>query len=471
MLMAPLRDTRPDLWQRDSPKKEGIDYKETFAPVAKMVSVRALLAVATTNNWFIEQLDINNAFLYKDLNEEVYMALPQGLQHSHPPNTICKLNNSLYGLKQANKQWFHKLTTFLLSIGFHQSYAITSLFTLSEGTQLTALLVYVDDILIAGNHQSTILDIKQQLHKQFNIKDLGPLHYYLGIEILRNSHGLVMSQRKYVVELLKGGSVFNDKLVTIPINPIASLNLTDGKLLPDPSHYRTLVGKLIYLTITRPDISFAAQILSKFSQAPRTTHTKALLRVLRYIKLCHGQGLHFPVHNNLQLTAYYDSDWAACLITRRSSIEAEYKALAYCTCEITWLQCLFKDLQLDISRPTPIYCDNASVIALASNPIQHVRTKHIEIDCHFVRDKIKSNHVLPTFIPTRLQAADVLTKRIPKALHYNYLSKFGICDPFTMPNCRGRDNGTKEAANTEDVTNTVKDQHKVNNIKTIIKSA
>ncbi|GKC49171.1 retrovirus-related pol polyprotein from transposon TNT 1-94 [Tanacetum coccineum] len=234
-------------------QKEGIDYKETFAPVAKMVSVRALLVVATTNNWIIEQMDINNAFLHEDLNEEVYMTLPQGLQHLHPHNIVCKLKKSLY-----------------------------------------ALLVYVDDILIARNHQSTIIDIKQQLHKQSSIKDLVPLHYYLRIEILRNSHGLVMSHRKYALELLKCGNVLHDKPVTIPINPIVNLNLTGGEPLPDHSHYRTLVRKLIYLTITRPDISFATQLLSKFSQAPRTTHMKALLKVLRYIKLCPGQGLYFP---------------------------------------------------------------------------------------------------------------------------------------------------------------------------------
>ncbi|GJZ97339.1 retrovirus-related pol polyprotein from transposon TNT 1-94 [Tanacetum coccineum] len=176
-----------------------------------MVSVRALLAVATTNNWFIEQLDINNAFLHGDLHEEVYMTLPQGLRHSHPPNIVCKLTKSLYGLKQTNKEWFHKLTNFLLNIGFHQSYAHTSLFTLSKG-----------------------------------------------IEILRIPYGLVMSQRKYALEVLKCRNVLHDRSVTIPVDPIVNLNLTDSELQPDPSYYRTLVGELIYLTITRPDISFAA---------------------------------------------------------------------------------------------------------------------------------------------------------------------------------------------------------------------
>ncbi|GJT65879.1 retrovirus-related pol polyprotein from transposon RE1 [Tanacetum coccineum] len=326
-----------------------------------MVSVKALLVLAIHHNWIIEQLDINNAFLHGDLHEEVCMIVPQGYSKQLPPNTVCKLTKSLYGLKHVNRQWFYKLTTFLSTLGFHQSYADTSLFTLSQGSHFTALLVYVDDILLAGNHQPTITSIKQQLYNQFSIRDLGPLHYYLGIEVLRNAHGLVMSQRKYALELLKCGNVLNAKPISTPLDPIQSLNLTDGEPLPNPSLYRTLVEKLIYLTITRPDISFASQLLSKFSQEPRTPHMKALNRVLRYIKLCPGQGLHFPTSNNLKLTAYCDNDWASCPVTRRSitgyaiflgpcliswsskkqtmvsrsSTEAEYRALADCTCELT----------------------------------------------------------------------------------------------------------------------------------------
>ncbi|GJW61441.1 uncharacterized mitochondrial protein-like protein [Tanacetum coccineum] len=224
-------------------QKEGVDYKETFTPVAKMVTVRALLATAIQMNWFIEQLDINNAFLHGDLNEEVYMT----------------------------------------------SYVDTSLFTLHKQTNFLTLLVYVDDILLAGNNQSLINSIKQKLHKTFSIKDLGPLHYYLGIKIIINSIDITMSQRKYALELLQSGQVLNDKPVIIPIDPHSSLNDTEGTLLPNPSHYRTL-----------------------------ETHMKALTRVLRYIKLSPGQGLYFTPVSNPQLQAYYDSDWVACPITKRS---------------------------------------------------------------------------------------------------------------------------------------------------------
>lgn len=187
------------------------------------------------------------------------------------------------------------------------------------------------------------------------------------------------------------------------------------------------------------------------------------MRVMRYIKFCPGQGLFFSKQNSLHLKAYCDSDLATCPITRRSitgyavflgssliswlfkkqqvvsrsSTKAEYRALADCTCELTWLLCLFKDLNVTIPTPITILCDNIYAIALASNPVQHARTKHIELDCHFVRDKIKSSHILPSYIPTRSQAADVLTKALPKALHYTCLSKFSICDPFTLPTCGG----------------------------------
>ncbi|GJX10119.1 uncharacterized mitochondrial protein-like protein [Tanacetum coccineum] len=263
-------------------------------------------------------------------------------------------------------------------MGFLQSYAHTSLFTHSKGNSFTALLIYVDDILLTGSDKTMIQSIKHQLDQQFSIKDLGSLHYYLGIEILHNSKGLVMSHIKYALDLLlQCADVLNHKPSTVPLDPVKNLNLTDGEILPDPSLYRKLVRKLIYLTITRPDLSFATQALTQFSYQPTTAHMDALYRVLRYIKLSPRQGLHFSRDSNLCLSAYFDSDWAACPITRRqvsqyiiflglcliswsskkqlvvsrSSTQAEYRALADCTCEITWLQCLFKDLLHSYSYP------------------------------------------------------------------------------------------------------------------------
>nr|GEU75380.1 retrovirus-related Pol polyprotein from transposon TNT 1-94 [Tanacetum cinerariifolium] len=270
-------------------QKEGIDFKEIFARVAKMVTVRVVIAVAIHNNWYLEQLDVNNAFLHGDLFEEVYMKVLQGYATSLPPNTVCKLNKSLYGLKQANRQWFTKLTDFLTSLNINQSYADTPLFTLNQDGHTIFLLVYVDDILLTSDSSLLLQHIKQQLHN-----------------------------KKYALKLLQYAGVLKDKPTIIPLDLTKQLNDIDGDPLPDPSMYRTLVGKLIYLTITKPDLSFAAQLLSQFSKQPRTTHMKALLKVLRYIKLCPGQGLYFPANNSLHLKAFCDSDWASCPITRRS---------------------------------------------------------------------------------------------------------------------------------------------------------
>ncbi|GJS45629.1 retrovirus-related pol polyprotein from transposon RE1 [Tanacetum coccineum] len=289
-------------------QKEGIDYKETFALVAKMVTVRCLLSINIKNNWFIEQLDINNAFLHGDLNEEVYMKVPKGYPQTLHHNTVCKLTKSFYGLKLTNSQWFEKLTTFLIQLVFKQSYVDTSLFTITYNGTITSLLVYVDDILLISKDGNFIKEIKTKLHDKFNIKNLGPLHYYLGIDFLRNSTGLAMTQRKYALELLECANVLDIKLIATPMDTTIKLNDSDGYLLPDPSTYRTLVGKLLYLTITRPDLSFAAQALNQYSHSPRSSHYEALLRVLKYIKLCSGQGLFFPSQNTNHLTTYYDSD-------------------------------------------------------------------------------------------------------------------------------------------------------------------
>ncbi|PWA96217.1 hypothetical protein CTI12_AA041970 [Artemisia annua] len=462
-------------------QQEGTDYTETFAPVAKMVTIRTLLVTAVQQNWHIAQLDINNAFLHGDLHEEVYMELPQGYQpNTTLPNPVCKLKKSLYGLKQANRQWFSKLTTFLLNHGFIQSFADTSLLTYTKGNDFLALVIYVDDILLTGNNSTLINHFKHQLDITFSIKDLGQLNYYLGIEFLRNSQGITMSQRKYALELLHSAKVLDLKPAHIPIDPIVKLNDTDGEPLSDPSLYRATVGKLLYLTITRPDLSYAAHALSQFSHSPRTPHWKALIKVLRYIKLCPGQGLFISKASTLPLKAFCDSDWANCSATRRSvtgfciflgpnliswqskkqsvvsrsSTEAEYRALADCTCEITWLLSLLKDLRIKTTSPVPIYCDNQSSIALASNPIQHARTKHIEIDCHFVREKIKNGTILPTFVSSKHQAADALTKGLNRSPFHNCISKYGMCDPYTLPTCRGG-NGDKDQDNKSKVINTV----------------
>jgi len=182
-------------------QREGIDFVDTFSPVAKLTTLYILLAVAAMQNWELRQLDVNNTFLHGDLHEDVYMQLPPGFKQAHP-RQVCKLQRSLYGLHQASRQWYFKLSQFLISHGYHYSQSDHSLFIKSSGDHITVLLIYVDDVVLAGDNVQEISNITDQLHKHFHIKNLGNLTYFLGLEVARSRHGIHLSQRKYVLDLL-----------------------------------------------------------------------------------------------------------------------------------------------------------------------------------------------------------------------------------------------------------------------------
>jgi hypothetical protein len=236
-------------------QQEGLDYYDIFSPVAKLTIVLCLLALAASNGWLPHQLDVNNAFLHGELNEEVYMKLP----HSYlvkGENKVCKLTKSLYGLKQASQQWFAKFSSTLLLRGFSQSKSDYSLFTRVQGKIFLALLVYADDIVLASNNDDAITQLIVFLNTQFKLKDLGPLKFFLGLEIARTSKGISLSQRKYTLEILEDSGLLADKPSKFPMETNLKLSRSSGELLPDPTSYRRLVGRLLYLTITRPDISY-----------------------------------------------------------------------------------------------------------------------------------------------------------------------------------------------------------------------
>ena len=295
----------------------GIDYQETFSPTAKLTTLRCLLTVAASRNWYIHQLDVHNAFLHGNLQEEVYMTPPPGLRRQGE-NLVCRLRKSIYGLKQASRNWFSTFTATVKSAGYIQSKADYSLFTKSQGNKFTAILIYVDDILLTGNDLHEIKMLKTHLLKRFFIKDLGELKYFLGIEFSRSKKGIFMSQRKYALDILQDIGLTRVKPEKFPMEQNLKLTDEDGELLHDPSRYRRLVGRLIYLTVTRPDIVYPVRTLSQFMNTPRKPHWEAALRVLRYIKGSPGQGLFLPSENNLTLSAFCDSDWGGCRMSRRS---------------------------------------------------------------------------------------------------------------------------------------------------------
>jgi hypothetical protein len=240
---------------------EGLDYFDTFSPVAKVSTVRVLLALASVNKWHLHQMDVNNAFLHGELQEDVYMAIPEGVQ-VNKQNQVCKLLKSLYGLKQASRKWYEKLSSLLISEGYTQSTDDYSLFTLRKENQFIVLLVYVDDIILVGTDLKEFTRIKTILDTNFKIKDLGILKYFLGLEVAHSEQGITISQRKYCLDLLKDSGLLGSKPAVTPLDPSIKLHQDDGKVYEDVSSYRRLIGKLLYLTNTRPDISFATQQVS-----------------------------------------------------------------------------------------------------------------------------------------------------------------------------------------------------------------
>jgi transposase InsO family protein len=339
----------------------GVDYEETFAPVARLTSVRALLAVAASRHWSLCQMDVKNAFLNGDLSEEVYMQLPPGLSHS--TNKVCRLHRALYGLKQAPRAWFAKFSTTISRLGYSINPYDSALFIRRTDRGTILLLLYVDDMIITGDDITGIQELKQFLSQHFKMKDLGPLNYFLGLEISSSSDGYYLTQAKYIYDLLSRANLTDSKIVDTPTKLNTRLTPHDGEPLRDFTLYRHLVGSLVYLTFTRPDISYAVHQVSQFMAAPRSTHFSAVLRILRYLKGTLFHGLYFSSQSPLQLHAYTDADWAGDLTDRRSttsycfllgtsliswrskkqtvvarsSTEAEYRALADTTVELLWL--------------------------------------------------------------------------------------------------------------------------------------
>ena len=291
------------------------------------------------------------------------------------------------------------------------------------------------------------------------MKDLGDVSYFLGLEVSKTAQGIFISQNKYAMDLLKEAGVLSSKPYKLPMDPHLKLQTDVGTPLTDPEVYRKFIGKLIYLTITRPDICYTVQLLSQFMQSPTSVHMQAVVHLLRYILLSPNQGILLAKDSAVKLQAYCDSDWASCPFSRRSttgycvllgdspiswkskkqavvarsSAEAEYRAMALTCCEVTWLVSLLKDLGIKDLQPVDLFCDNQAALYIAANPVFHARTKHIEVDCHYVRDQLKAGQINPSYVNTKEQLADVFTKVVTVEQQHHLLSKLGVCQPPHSP--------------------------------------
>ena len=360
-------------------QRYGIDYQDTFAPVTKINTIRILISIAANRDWPLQQFDVKNAFLNGDLEEEVYMELPLGVKNgSSCKGEVCKLKKSLYGLKQSPRAWFGRFSTTMKEFGYKQSNSDHTLFIKHKEGKVTALIVYVDDMVLTGDDPCEMKALQEYLATKFEMKDLGQLKYFLGIEVARSKHGVLLSQQKYVLDLLTETKMLDCKPVETPMEMNHKLGILPDQAPTDKGRYQQLVGRLIYLSHTRPDISYAVSVVSQFMHAPSEEHMEAVYRILRYLKSAPGKGLLFSKNGISNIEGYTDSDWADDQTTRRStsgyftfvegnivtwkskkqkvvarsSAEAEFRGMAHGVCELLWIRNILRDLGI-VKDPDP----------------------------------------------------------------------------------------------------------------------
>ncbi|XP_015170164.1 uncharacterized mitochondrial protein AtMg00810-like [Solanum tuberosum] len=383
------------------------------------------------------------------------MAQPKGYVNSDFPDHVCSLKKAIYGLKQAPRAWYEALTAYLNTIGFVKSESDASLFIFKSLAVTVYILVYVDDILITGNHPNLVAQVINSLASRFSLKNLGELNYFLGIDVKRVPNGIILSQSQYILEILSDVDMTDCKGVATPMCSSSPPKADDGSPPADATLYRRTLGKLQYLSFTRPDISFAVNKLSQFMHSPSLEHWKAVKRVLRYLKSTTTSCLEIRHHADRNLYMYADADWAGDPSDRistsghmlflgpnpiswssrkqqsvaRSSTEAEYKSVANALAELTWVQNLLDELRYHISNTPSIFCDNIGVSYLSKNPVFHTKMKHIAVDFHYLRNSVNSGKVTVKYLPSIDQVADTLTKPLPKPAFLRCLTKLGVVAP------------------------------------------
>ena len=290
-------------------QEEGIDYLDTYSPVVKSPTIRAILHLAIVNKWDIKQLDVKHAFLYGDLTETVYMYQPPGFINREKPGYVCKLNKAIYGLKQAPRAWFNRLSDFLLNFGFICSLRDPSLFIYRRNGDIMLLLLYVDDNALTGSNNKLISKLLEALNKEFKMKDLGQFHYFLGLQAQFHSQGLFLNQEKYTEDLLHISGMSECTPVSTPLPVQLHREPDENPLFQQPTYFRSLAGKLQYLTLTRPDLQFAVNYICQKMHAPTENDFHLLKRVLRYLRGTTNLGISFDSTSDSSVKAYSDSDW------------------------------------------------------------------------------------------------------------------------------------------------------------------
>ncbi|KAG9459176.1 hypothetical protein H6P81_003684 [Aristolochia fimbriata] len=431
---------------------EGIDFDETFAPVARLESIRLLLATTSMMKIKLHQMDVKSAFLNGYLNEEVYVELPKGFEDPHKPDCVYRLTKALYGLKQAPRAWYERLTQCLCSKGFTRGGVDKTLFIKREDQKLTLAQIYVDDIVFGSTSDYAQRQFFKHMQEEFEMSMVGELAYFLGFQIKQRVDGIIISQEKYARNLVKKFGLEDAKAMRTTMSTTDRICKDKNGTPADPTLYRSIIGSLLYLTASRPDICYSVGLCARFQSAPKESHVKTVKRIIRYVKSTFNLGIWYAAETRNVLAGYSDADWAGNTNDRKSTsggcfylgtnlvswyskkqnsislstAEAEYIATGSCCAQLLWMKQMLEDYGVP-SGVLTMYCDNTSAINISKNPVQHSRTKHIDIRHHFIRELVEGGKVILEYLSTENQLADIFTKSLD-AKRFEFLrGALGLC--------------------------------------------
>ncbi|KAM0824008.1 hypothetical protein ACQ4PT_016362 [Festuca glaucescens] len=434
-------------------QQEGVDFDDAFAPVARMESVRLLLALAAQEGWRVHHMDVKSAFLNGDLKEEVYVQQPPGFAIPGHEGKVLRLRKALYGLRQAPRAWNAKLDSTLKTMGFEQSPHEAAVYRRGSGGNTLLVGVYVDDLVITGIKDAEVAAFKEEMKATFQMSDLGLLSFYLGIEVHQDHSGITLRQTAYAKRIVELAGLTECNPALTPMEERLKLSRDSTTEEVDATQYRRLVGSLRYLAHTRPDLAFSVGYVSRFMERPTTEHLQAVKRIIRYIAGTLDHGLHYPrCPGAAHFVGYSDSDHAGdidtskstsgilvflgkCLVSWQSikqqvvamsSCEAEYIAASTACTQALWLARLLGDLLGRDTRPVQLLVDSKSALALAKNPVFHERSKHIRLRYHFIRDCLEEGSIEASYVNTTDQLADLLTKPLGRVKFLELCSRIGM---------------------------------------------
>ncbi|CAI7811460.1 unnamed protein product [Closterium sp. NIES-53] len=439
------------------PKK---DYDQVFAPVGKFTSGRVLLAEAAVKWWHVQQEDVDHAYLNAVLQEEVYVRQREGFDDG--TGRVYRLHKALYVLKQAPRAWNEEIGTTLIAAGFDRSACDEALYIRFVDEEPVYVLVYVDDLLLVSPRLELIGQVKEVLAQRYQMKDLGEVSMYLGVEVRRSVKDgwLEIGQEKYVRGLQGrfGDLLKETHRVHTPMSPNDLSKIRNGTwsteegVAADVKVYQSLIGSLMYAAVTtRPDMSFTVNTLAQSCVAPRRIHMRDALRALRYLVDTADRVIRYERQGGEQVVGYTDLDWGgetdgksrsayifklgggaiSWYSKKQDSVatsvsEAEYKALSEGAKEAIWLRSWLAEMHVGDGGAIPLLCDNEAAVSLAHNPVLHQRTKHIKVACYFVRDAVRQQEVEVHSVRSHLQDADMLTKALPSLQMHENLERIGM---------------------------------------------